>query len=285
VIKGIDVSNHQERVDWSRVKTDGIAFAYIKATEGVGFVDPKMGAFAAGAHEAGIPHGFYHFGRPDTHSGTTQSDVVGDAQAEADFFLSVAFPRAGQLLPVLDLEVGGLAPRLMVAWAKAWLARIEERANVQPLLYTYSAFWSQLGNSSAFRSFGLWIASYGVSKPQLPDGWKSYTIWQYATGAVPGVPGTVDLDRLGDSVTLPQITIKAKPPPPPPPPPPPQNLPGPVPKPDWFWVWVRWRQGVGEFAGLQQHPDVRPDEAPERIPQWAWQSLTKLSTKPEPPPA
>jgi hypothetical protein len=62
-----------------------------------------------------------------------------------------------------------------------------------------------------------------------------------------------------------------------------QNLPGPVPKPDWFWLWVRWRQGVGEFEQLQQSPDVRPDEVPDRIPQWAWQSLTKLSKKPKPP--
>ena len=280
MIKGIDVSNHQVRVDWTRAATDGVAFAYIKATEGVGFVDPKMGAFAEGAGNAKIPFGFYHFGRPDTHSGTSQSDVIGDAQAEADFFLSVAFPRKGQLVPVLDLEVGGLAPRLMVTWAKAWLARVEERAQVTPILYTYPAFWSQMGNSSAFTSFRLWIASYGVAAPHLPDGWKTYTIWQYATGSVPGIPGAVDLNQLGAGVTLAQITVK---PPPPPPPPPAQNLPGPVPKPDWFWVWVRWRQGVGEFEQLAQHPDVRPDEAPERIPQWAWQSLTKLSTKPPPP--
>ena len=280
MIKGIDVSNHQERVDWTRIKTDGVAFAYIKATEGVGFVDPKMGAFAAGAANAKIPFGFYHFARPDTHSGRTKQTVVGDAQAEADAFLNVAFPKRGQLVPVLDLEVGGLSPTLMVAWTKAWLDRVQERAKVQPILYTYPAFWSQLGNSSAFRSYRLWIASYGVATPQLPDGWKKYTIWQYGTGSVPGIPGPVDLDRLADGVTLASLTIA---PPPPPPPPPVQNLPGPVPKPDWFWLWVRWRQGVGEFEQLQQSPDVRPDEVPDRIPQWAWQSLTKLSKKPKPP--
>ncbi len=55
MIKGIDVSSHQDRVDWTLVKADGVAFAYIKATEGVGFVDPKLGAFVAGAEAAAIP--------------------------------------------------------------------------------------------------------------------------------------------------------------------------------------------------------------------------------------
>jgi lysozyme len=81
VIKGIDVSGHQDRVDWTRVKADGVKFAYIKATEGVGFVDPRFGAFAAGAQAAGIPHGFYHFARPDTRSGATAQTAVKDAQS------------------------------------------------------------------------------------------------------------------------------------------------------------------------------------------------------------
>ena len=279
MIKGIDISNHQDRIDWSRVKADGIGFAYIKATEGVGFVDPKLNAFASGAEEAGIPHGFYHFARPDTHSGTSTQTVIGDAEAEADAFLSVAFPTRGDLLPALDLETGGLGARLLVSWVKAWLNRVTERTGVAPILYTYPAFWSQMGNTTQFGSFRLWIANYGVASPHLPPGWKSYTIWQYtSSGTVPGIAGMVDLDRLADGVTLAQITVGPKPPQPE------QHLPGPVPKPEWFWVWARWRLGVAEFEGLQQNGDVRPDEAPDHIPQWAWQSLTKLSTKPKPPP-
>jgi GH25 family lysozyme M1 (1,4-beta-N-acetylmuramidase) len=277
VINGMDVSNHQERIDWTRAAASGITFAFLKATEGVGYVDPKFTAFAAGAQAAGIPYGAYHFARPDTNSGKTAKTAIGDARAEADAFLAVAFPRQGQLLPVLDLEIGGLPPKILVQWAQAWLDRVAGRAGVTPILYTYPAFWSQMGNSTKFGSYKLWIASYGVPSPQLPAGWKSYTIWQYtSSGTVPGVAGRVDRDRLADGVTLAQITVK------PPPPPPVQNLPGPVPKPDWFWVWVRWRLGVAEFEGLRQNGDVRPDEAPEHIPQWAWQSLTKLSTKPKP---
>jgi lysozyme len=280
VIKGIDVSSHQHRVDWTRVTADGVSFAYIKATEGVGFVDPKFGAFVAGAQAAGIRHGFYHFARPDTRSGAAAQTAVKDAQSEADAFLAVAFPKQGQLLPVLDLETGGLPPRLLVRWAKAWLERVAARAKVRPILYTYPAFWSQMGNTTQFGSYPLWIASYGVPAPRLPAGWKSYTIWQYSSsGSVPGISGPVDLDRLTEGMTLAKITIR------PAPPEPVQNFPGPVPKPDWFWTWLRWRLGAGEFEGLMQNRDVRPDEAPHQIPDWAWQSLEKLTSKrsPQPP--
>lgn len=34
--QGIDVSSYQPNIDWATVKANGIAFAYIKATEGTG---------------------------------------------------------------------------------------------------------------------------------------------------------------------------------------------------------------------------------------------------------
>lgn len=32
--KGIDVSGHQPNVNWAKVKSSGVSFAFIKATEG-----------------------------------------------------------------------------------------------------------------------------------------------------------------------------------------------------------------------------------------------------------
>jgi hypothetical protein len=32
--QGIDVSEHEQTIDWKNVKSQGVAFAYIKATEG-----------------------------------------------------------------------------------------------------------------------------------------------------------------------------------------------------------------------------------------------------------
>jgi len=276
MIKGIDVSTHQGKIDWTRVKNDGIGFVLIKATEGVGFVDEKKSANEAGARSVGLPCGFYHFARPDTQSGSSTQSAIADAQAEADALLSVAFPKTGDLLPVLDLETPGLPPARMVAWTKAWLERVAERIGAKPILYTFPGFWSKLGNTKELGSYPLWIAHWRVDAPQLPAGWRRYAIWQYADdGHVDGISGRVDLNRLHERTTLADLTYEG-PKTEPKEEPPEQSLPGPVPKPAWFWPWLRWRLGTGEFEGLAQNPSVRPDEAPLKVPDWARACEKKL---------
>jgi len=277
MIKGIDVSSHQGRIDWQRVKADGISFVLIKATEGVGFVDPKLSHNAEGARAVGLPCGFYHFARPDTQSGRTVESAIGDARAEADSLLAVAFPKSGDLLPVLDLETAGLPTARLFAWTKAWLERVTERIGAKPIPYTFPAFWAKLGNPTELGSYSLWIAHWRVSAPTLPAGWRRHTIWQYADdGSVDGITGNVDLNRLHERATLTDITYQSSEVTTMPPPRPRQNLPGPVPKPAWFGPWLRWQLGVGEFEGLAQNPSVRPDEAPLEVPGWALACEKKL---------
>ncbi len=62
---------------------------------------------------------------------------------------------------------------------------------------------------TAFASYPLWIAEYGVTKPELPKIWEKsgYALWQYSeTGKVKGIKGFVDLDvfhgNLNDLKTL-----------------------------------------------------------------------------------
>ena len=249
----------------------------IKASEGVGFVDPDLSANAAGAKAVGLPRGFYHFARPDTQSGSTMQAAIGDARAEADAFLSVAFPKSGDLLPVLDLERAGLPPKRLAAWTQAWLERVTERIGVKPVLYTFPAFWSKLGSPGTFGDYPLWIAHWRVAKPLLPEGWRRHAIWQYADdGHVDGISGRVDLNRLHPQTAIADITYAPQSLQPPPPPPPAQNLPGPVPKPPWFGAWLRWRLGVGEYEGPAQSRSVRPDEAPLHVPDWAKACEAKL---------
>ena len=58
---GIDVSAHQDAIDWQRVAEDNIRFAYIKATEGGDFVDKRFDENWRGAGAAGLDRGAYHF--------------------------------------------------------------------------------------------------------------------------------------------------------------------------------------------------------------------------------
>src|SRR5205823_659757 len=58
---GIDVSEHQGRVDWRAVAADGFEYAYVKATEGADHVDDDFSRNWTGAATAGITRGAYHF--------------------------------------------------------------------------------------------------------------------------------------------------------------------------------------------------------------------------------
>jgi len=61
---GVDVSHHQGQIDWRALAGDGIAFAYIKATEGGNFRDTNFASNWAGAAGAGLVRGAYHFFTP-----------------------------------------------------------------------------------------------------------------------------------------------------------------------------------------------------------------------------
>ena len=94
---GIDVSHHQETVDWTKVAGAGISFAYAKASEGMN-ADPLFPANWAGMKAAGVIRGAYHFFRPKT-----------DPAAQASHFCAlVGALDPADLPPMVDLEPAGL---------------------------------------------------------------------------------------------------------------------------------------------------------------------------------
>lgn len=198
---GIDVSRWQGAVDWHAVKADGYRFAFIKATEGVTIDDPNYATNRAGAAAAGLHLGAYHYARP---GGSTPEQVVADASAEADHFLSVARPAVSDLRPVLDLEQHGfLSDRDLISWTATWLAEVYDGVGVQPIIYTRALFWdAHLGGTAEFATAGhpLWVAHYTkADAPKLPAGdWggRGWTLWQWTDSAVvDGIKGNVDEDR------------------------------------------------------------------------------------------
>ncbi|KAG5646348.1 hypothetical protein DXG03_003671 [Asterophora parasitica] len=72
--KGIDVSSWQPGINWANVKANGIEFAYIKATEGTGYLSSEFSNQYIGATNNNIIRGGYHFARPDVSSGAVQAN-------------------------------------------------------------------------------------------------------------------------------------------------------------------------------------------------------------------
>jgi len=197
ITEGIDVSHWQGTIDWNLVAASGKRFAYMKASEGTTLVDDTYAGNRAQAKALGLFVGAYHFARPGRN--------VGDAIAEADYFVAMSQLVAGDLLPVLDLEVtGGLAPVELQEWVKGYLGRIYERTGARGVIYTSPTFWrNNMADTNWFAINGyrtLWVAHWiSDPAPTVPGGnWggTGWTFWQYtSSGSVPGITGRVDLNR------------------------------------------------------------------------------------------
>lgn len=200
--KGLDVSNWNGAVDWTKVAKAGYRFAFGKATEGTSYTDKTYTTNRNGSEAAGLVFGAYHFARP---TGTSLAGTTASAIKQADHFLADAGPQPGELPPVLDLEkTGSLSKQRLLTWTLAWLGEIDARTGVEPFVYTSPLFWKgNLGDSTApaAAGTGLWIAHWTSNgKPLVPaqnwngSGWK---FWQWTDCVtVPGIKRCSDGDRM-----------------------------------------------------------------------------------------
>jgi GH25 family lysozyme M1 (1,4-beta-N-acetylmuramidase) len=196
---GIDISHWQGTVDWTKVRSDDVTFAFMKATEGTNYTDPTLQRNWTGAENVGIYRAAYHFARPST----------GSAVAQAKYFVAKtgSFQDRGDLPPVLDLEAtGGLSPAALRSWVATWLSTVEGLTGRTPILYFSPSFWvTHMGNSTAFTRYPLWIAHYTTkAAPTVPGGWSTWTFWQRtSSGHVDGIAGNVDMNRFnGNAAAL-----------------------------------------------------------------------------------
>src|SRR5688572_8880878 len=192
--EGIDVSHWQGTINWPQVKAAGKEFAFIKATEATGYVDPRSAGNVAGARAAGVLVGVYHFARSTSNT----------AVAEAQHFLNTArsYVAPGFLPPVLDLEVGGVnttaGKAFLSNWANDWCTTVRTATGVDPIIYLNTNYATNFVNASV-NTHRVWIANWGVANSQTgnpPTGvWPTFQFWQYSsTGSVAGIAGNVDLD-------------------------------------------------------------------------------------------
>lgn len=191
MLEGVDVSNHQEFVDWAKVAGSGRRFGFVKATEGTWYQDPYLRTNWASLANHELWRGAYHFARP----GRTPSGAV-----EAHYFCDTVLA-AQQLvgdLYVIDLEEGPPGADLG-AYLLDWCQTVEGRTGTKPLIYS-TAYMLQHWKCATeeLAQYGLWLAAPGAPKfpfPPLP--WDTVAFHQYDWhGRVPGVKGDCDLDRF-----------------------------------------------------------------------------------------
>ena len=191
MILGVDLSHYQDVAFWPGLKTAGVSFAYLKATQGMTLRDPSFAGFAEGCAEQGIPCGAYHFFEPKD-----------DPVIQANFFLSVVGKQAGDLAPVLDWETFSGSPLMDTEAALEWLQQVEVKTGRTPVIYGSPSPLEALDLDSRFSRYPLWIAEYGVASPRIPAPWTTYAYWQYTDkGELPCIKGTCDLNYASGILT------------------------------------------------------------------------------------
>ncbi len=203
--KGIDVSKWEGTIDWTKVKNAGIAFAFIRVSDGANYHDAKFASNWASTQSVGIIRGAYQFFRP-SQSVTTQADLMINA---------IGTYTPGDLPPVIDVEdAAGLSTATVASRVRQWVDRVHAALGVTPIVYTGKYFWrDEVGSPASFAPNALWIAQYTSLCPDIPSPWSRWTFWQYTdAGSIPGISGPVDSNRFNGTLAQLQAFANGAPP-------------------------------------------------------------------------
>jgi lysozyme len=195
-VRGIDVSHHQGAVNWGEVAKAGIRFAYVKASEGGDFRDQDFDRNAAGARNAGLAVGAYHF-----------FTLCRPGREQAANFLAATRNASLQMPPAIDLEYMGNCSNRMTRpqferELSDFMGQLQADGRPAPVLYVTRAFHDAYLAGGEFAARPLWFRDlFFVLSP--PTG-GTVSIWQFANRArVSGIAGPVDLNVLVPPARLP----------------------------------------------------------------------------------
>jgi lysozyme len=181
-VRGVDVSSYQGYIDWEVLAAEDLCFAFVKATEGSGHIDPYFAQNHAGALEAGLRVGAYHFFSYDS-SGFTQ----------AQNFIQAVPVTDDMLPPVVDLEFYGDYGRNPMDAADVrqiltpLLNELELHYGTKPILYVTRTSY-KLYVQGYYDDYDIWIRSI-LGSPRLA-GTDDWVFWQYTSrGKLEGYSG------------------------------------------------------------------------------------------------
>jgi hypothetical protein len=171
-IYGVDWASYQG--SWPAAK--GMAFVFIKVTEGESYVNPYWESQATDALSVGAVLGKYHY--PHMHN---------NADAEVNYFLSQAKVKPGEIV-VLDWEGydannTSVSKAEQLAYKEEFLRYLKTKLPHNPVgMYCNTDYWYNVDTTGHTGDF-LWIATAGLpaGSPGIKAAWKFH---QYGAGGV-----------------------------------------------------------------------------------------------------
>lgn len=187
-VQGIDVSHHQQKIDWAKLDKQIVQFAFIKATEGGNHKDSLFQENWREARRNNILSGAYHF-----------FTFCKDGDEQARNYIHYVPKDSIDLPPIIDLEYGGNC--LKENWKEDLIAEItkyfyiiENHYGQKVIIYTTNEFYKNFLQNK-FPDNPIWIRDI-LSEPNLPDN-RKWLFWQYTNrGKVEGINTHVDLNAF-----------------------------------------------------------------------------------------
>jgi lysozyme len=199
-IYGIDISHHQGKIEWKKVKkwkNKKLDFVYIKATEGSTYVDITYKNNIEEAKANDFIVGSYHYFR-------TTSSIEDQFQN----FINTIDENQQDLIPLIDVEE-------KTNWTgiefhkkfQEFLNMVEDHFGKKPMIYTVNSFYN-LNLAGRYKEYHFLIGRYGENAPNMRDK-SNWTVWQFSeTGKVDGIPKLVDIDVINHKYKLQDLLLK-----------------------------------------------------------------------------
>lgn len=186
IAKGIDVATFQKKIDWKKVKADGIQFAMIRGGYGKNSSqkDEYFETNYKNAKAAGMPVGVYHYSYATTVEG---------AKKEADFCLSYLKGKQFEYPIAYDVEdtsQAHLSKTALTNIVKAFCTKVQN-AGYYVVIYASKSWLTDKLDMNVLKNFDVWVAQYNDEVTYKGN----YGMWQYSSkGRVSGISGSVDMD-------------------------------------------------------------------------------------------
>lgn len=190
---GIDVSKHNNKIDWESVKAAGVDFVIIRcgyrgSKSGYLVEDPRFKENIEGAQAAGLKVGIYFF---------TQAITEVEAVEEASMVLTLCREYKLALPIFIDTEGaggGGRADQLdketRTKVCRAFCRTIDNNG-FHAGVYASKSWFENNVDATQFQDYYIWLAQY--SRQTTYGG--HYDLWQYtSSGTINGITTRVDLD-------------------------------------------------------------------------------------------
>lgn len=205
MLKGIDVSEHQKKIDWEKVKADGVQFAMLRMGFGSDIQSQTDDYVLRNAKECdrlGIPYGLYIYSYA-----TSESKV----HSEAKHMIRIAKQVNATLGYYYDMEDAdgyklkhNFNPRTHKAeltnFCLIFMEDMKKAGYDNVGVYANKDYFTNILDIEKIRRSGkIWLAQWGVSKPYV-----LCNMWQYTNnGSVKGISGRVDMNYLYEEIENP----------------------------------------------------------------------------------